>query len=198
MASTWRQKTSFYGVAFLINASCLIVLAGIRGGGWFQTNTGVAAYATPVSHIRHKLAPAIKSGTPTHVTITALGIDLNVKPGNYDPATNDWTLDNSDAFFATPSALVNDTKGNSLIYGHAIHQIFGKLPQLTVGSELIVTTDNGHLFHYLYSEHHDVDPTDTSIFSYNNPPTVTLQTCGGGWDQVRSMYTFNFQKVDSV
>lgn len=133
-------------------------------------------------------------GTPTRIVIPALAIDLPVGIGSYDP-NGGWNVDLTKAYYADVSMPINNSNGNTLIYGHAQAPIFLRLPQLQPGNEAIIYTDSGYVFHYSYQSVTQVVPTDMSVFRYDGPPTLTLQTCSGDWDAYRSMFLF---KLDSV
>jgi sortase (surface protein transpeptidase) len=127
--------------------------------------------------------------------VPRLGVDLPVDPGNYDIANQTWTLSGYRAQFALPSVVANDYQGSTLIYGHNNMKVFGKLRDLQPGDTMQLITDNNLTFNYIYESYHDVQPNDLSVFKYNGPPTATVQTCTGSWNEIRRMYDFKFDKV---
>lgn len=135
-------------------------------------------------------------GIPARVTVPSLSIDLGVKTGEYDANTATWAVDNSGAFYAPISVPVNDNNGITLIYAHAQTGLFETLPEIQPGAEAIVTTDNGHTFHYTYQTMRKADPSDVSVFQVDGPPTLVLQTCMGEWSQYRALFSFNLTKVE--
>jgi LPXTG-site transpeptidase (sortase) family protein len=125
------------------------------------------------------------SGKPARVVLPALGIDLPVDDGVYDAASGTWNIANKKAFYATITPLVNNDRGNTLIYGHNNHSVFKALHDAKPGMELLVYTDNGKVFHYIYKDAQEVKPTNTKVLRYSNKSSVTLQTCSGNWNEWR-------------
>lgn len=144
----------------------------------------------------HKAAIA---GIPTHLRITAYGIDLPIDQGTHNPADGSWTLSDTNAQFAVVSNPANDKNGNTFVYGHGTDAVFGKLGSgpLIAGTTAEIHTDNGYIFKYLFRASQDHTPNDTSIFNdvVSGPPRLTVQTCTGAWSQWRTMFTFDFQEV---
>jgi LPXTG-site transpeptidase (sortase) family protein len=141
--------------------------------------------------------PAIQ-GIPVHITVPSLGINLNVQVGHYDAATGGWSLDLANAYYAAYSLPVNESNGTTLIYSHAQAGLFEKLPLITEGSEAIITTDTGHTFRYQYQSMRQVDPSDTSVFVFDGPPTLVLQTCTGDWSQYRALFSFKLLSISKA
>ena len=189
------QKLRFYGLTLVLNAATITVLVLLSTGGFTKRSSGAVTYTAPVVRPKTNDVKIVKSGLPISLHIPSMNITLPVQAGEYNESDGSWTLNDVDAFYATPSAPINDQKGNTLIYGHNIQNVFGRLPELNLGSELEITTDSNYQFIYTYNGVKEVAPEDTSIFTYDTPPTVMLQTCSGAWDRFRSMYTFSLQKV---
>lgn len=156
----------------------------------------VAAYVASMPVIP-KAVPAI-SGTPVRLVIKKLDVNLPVGIGSYDPATKDWTLGSTKAYYADVSLPANDSNGVTLLYGHAQAPVFHRLSELRPGTRAEVYTSNKRVFHYKYQKVENVVPTDTSIFTANGSPRLVLQTCTGAWDMYRAMYTFNFINEEPV
>lgn len=138
--------------------------------------------------------PAIQ-GMPTHISVPSLGIDLNVQTGYYDDASDTWSLDLINAYYAAYSLPINDSNGTTLIYSHAQAGLFDRLPQIQADTEAIVTTDTGYTFRYSFTSMREVDPSDTSVFVFDGPPTLVLQTCVGDWSQYRALFSFKLLSV---
>lgn len=186
------KQFSFYSTTLLLDIAVVVVLAGIASGWWVSNKTEVSTAS--VFSYNKQASVAIKSGIPTRISIAGLGLDLSVQLGSYQ-ADGNWTLDDHNSFYAAPSVPANNEKGTTLIYGHNTKPVFKNLKNLTPGNELIVQTDSGYTFTYEYSFVSDVDPGDVSIFNTENTPNITLQTCSGAWDELRSMYTFTLKNV---
>jgi LPXTG-site transpeptidase (sortase) family protein len=144
-----------------------------------------------------RVIPAIK-GTPVRIVIPSLGIDLPVAVGSYNPNDASWTLDNTKAYYADNSLPANDSNGKTIIYGHAQAPVFAALIYLPPEAKAEVYTDSGHVFHYVYTTMKEVDPTDTTIFGADGPPTLVLQTCSGPWDAYRALFSFKLEAVQKI
>jgi sortase (surface protein transpeptidase) len=137
----------------------------------------------------------IKSGIPTRIVISSLGLDLAVGTGSYDSSTESWTIDDTKAYFADVSVPLNNRGGTTLIYGHNQGPVFGGLHSILPDSEAVVYSDSGYNFHYIYQSMQQVLPNDTSVFQDNGTPKLVLLTCSGGWDTYRSLYVFKLQSA---
>ena len=128
-------------------------------------------------------------GLPTRILIPSLAIDLPVVNQHYSAATKTWPVAPSDANYAAETALINNTKGQSLIYGHDNHSVFGPLLNMPTGTVVYVYTDNGHIFKYAYSSFKDVSPQQVNIVSEmkNAPVGLNLITCTGAYFQYRHL-----------
>lgn len=135
------------------------------------------------------------SGTPVHIAIPSVAIDLTVIPGYYYPESNSWTLSLDDAQYGAMTAQANNKEGDTFIYAHYRLNVFYTLPKIQPGAQAIVTTDNGHVFTYTFVSSTVTSPSDTSLFSYKGKPILVLQTCTGLWYQDRQLFTFNLTSV---
>ena len=140
----------------------------------------------------------INLGIPTRVVVESVAIDLPVRTGSYDEATQTWTVDTQSAFYADRSVPVNDSNGSTLIYGHARDGLFAKLPEITDGATAQVFTDSGKVFTYTFASSRQVTPDDTSVLVASGAPTLALQTCSGPFDIYRTLVSFNLSGVSSV
>lgn len=137
----------------------------------------------------------VTSGIPVRIVIPALGIDLPVDPGRYNSADNSWTLSSRHAQYAETTAPANDYSGNTFIYGHRNKYVFLYLYRLEVGDRVLIYTSNNNIFSYNFVGAETVAPDDTSILDYQGPPTLTIQTCSGIWNESRQMFKFDFAGV---
>lgn len=186
--------TILYGVTlFLLLQSVLPLFPGSNATAQVQNSFAVVSPALP----RTKEI-VVLSGKPIKITISALAINKEVLPGVYDSTNNTWVVSDSGAHYAGPSVPPNDQSGSTLIYGHNNKFTFGPLQYLEPGDLVQVITDNNLQFTYVYVARNDFSPSDTSIFDYAGPPTLSLQTCTGWLNEIRSLYTFNLQKVDKL
>lgn len=160
---------------------------------WSVPSIHMRTYATNTG--MHLTVQNADIGTPKHLNIASIGMSLPVHEGNYDLTTGTWALSDTSAMHATNSVPLNDSNGTTLIYGHGTTAIFAHLSSLQKGDEAKVMATNGGTYVYKYVSKKDVDPTDTSIFNADGPPTLVLQTCSGPWDSKRSLYTFHLVMV---
>lgn len=136
-------------------------------------------------------APAAQvSGKPNRIVISSVGIDVAVVDGFYNKRNQTWNLSETVAQYATITPLANTEAGNTFIYGHNRPAVFNRLLNVQPGATAIVYTDNGHEFVYKLQSSRVTKPTDDSLFRYQGPPILTVQTCSGMWFQNRSLYTF--------
>lgn len=145
-----------------------------------------------------KITPTLVSGKPTELVISSLKLMLPVADGVYNPRNGQWTLSKDKAHYALLSTQPNNEEGNTLIYGHYRPEVFANLRKLKPGDEAIVVTDTGYRFIYVYTSTQAVSPTDTSIFAYQGPSRLTLQTCSGAWMQNRQLYSFDFVRYEKI
>jgi len=174
----------------------ILVIAGLAVlapfAYFWYSDRQVAAEQTPVVVQRVDLKPTAVTGKPVRIAVPSLKIDLAVIDGNYDKKTGEWTLTLDKAQYATPTVQPNDQGGNTLIYGHYRPEVFAYLHLIKLGAEAQVTTDNGYVFTYTFKSTEALNPRDTSIFTYQGPPRLTIQTCSGAYMQNRQMYYFDY------
>lgn len=135
------------------------------------------------------------SGMPSHIDLPEVGISIEVAPGYYNKTSQTWTLSINKAHYATITPEPNDSGGNTFIYGHNRPEVFYKLLRVKEGDKAILTTSNNHKFTYTMVSRRDTSPTDSSLFQYQGPPILTLQTCSGFWYQNRSLFVFKLAEV---
>lgn len=190
------HKGLFYSAFGIVN---LVVGVAFYVLYVYQAPTPVMAEThEPVRIKQVQQVIAATSGTPVRIAIPDIGVDLAIGVGSYNPTDGSWTLDNERAFYADTSVPANDNNGVTLIYGHARRSVFGRLPEIAGGNEVIVYTDTGYAFHYAYESKRDVTPADTSILHSDGPPTLVLQTCSGPWDAYRTLVSFRFTGDEKV
>lgn len=148
------------------------------------------------SSIVHKDATSpLIEGVPKRLKIPSVNIDIAVIDGFYNDKLKSWTLTNDKAQYATITPKANNLSGNTFIYGHDTARVFASLFKLSEGAKAEVETDSGHTFVYTYQSAYETDPYDDSLFKYEGPSILTLQTCSGLWYQNRMLFTFNFSEA---
>lgn len=154
----------------------------------------VAAAAKTAQRQLQTTPPMAKqiSGEPSRIIIPRLAIDLPVVRQTYSTTTKTWPVAASSANYATETAPLNNTKGQTLIYGHNNRAVFGPLLSLAKGDEAYVYSTNGHIFKYSYTGAEDVTPTKLSVISdmAKAPAGLKLITCDGQYFQYRHLMSF--------
>lgn len=133
----------------------------------------------------------IISGHPMRLQIPSLGFDLQIIDGIYNNKSQTWNLTTNEVQYATVTPEPNNSNGNTFMYGHNRREVFEFLYKIQPGAQAVVTTDNNHVFTYAYVGAHTTDPNDDSLFKYQGPPILTLQTCSGVMYQYRQLFTFS-------
>ncbi len=185
-----------------ISIGILFIAAGLLLGSgpllqYWRTKHADGAFGRPLVSSSQPIKtnlPLIQ-GKPTHLIIPSLNINVVVTDGYYYPKTQTWTLNSDKAQYAVMTPYANNREGNTFIYGHALSNIFGSLPNIKPGSEVLVFTDNKHKFLYKLTGSRVTNPSDTALFDYQGPPILTLQTCTGLWYQNRYLFVFSLEKV---
>jgi LPXTG-site transpeptidase (sortase) family protein len=141
-----------------------------------------------------KPAPAKLSGVPNRIVVPSLAIDLPVVSQTYSKALKSWPVAPSDANYATETPLINNSKGQSLIYGHDNRAVFGPLLNMQPRTEVYVYTANGHIFKYSFTGFKDVSPNQVNIVSEmtDAPVGLNLITCTGAYFQYRHLMSLKF------
>jgi hypothetical protein len=189
------KKLRFYVSVSAVYALTLLFAAHLMtDAGLMHKQPHYIQYQPRVPVVLTK-AIVITAGKPVRVVVPSIGIDLPIDEGNYDEANHTWTLSGYRAQFAVASVVANDYGGNTFIYGHNNPSVFGKLKLMAPGAAVQLYTDNGYVFNYVYTSYADLQPDDGSVFKYEGPPTVTIQTCSGSWNELRRMYHFDFKEV---
>jgi hypothetical protein len=200
-----HEHSAFQKVRFCTNIGVLYLLT--MSFAWWAMHTPPPfklVAATTVQKSQTSQAPAIPliAGIPDRIVIPGSSydgtvVDLPIDPGYYDSATGTWTLSGLRAQYITFSSLANNTAGETYIYGHNNDYVFGALRHVTpvVGSTALIYTTNNHIFSYTFVSATSVAPSVTSVLSYKGPPIMIIQTCTGSFNEVRTLYRYNFQKV---
>ncbi len=167
---------------------------------WQQHSAHERAISTGAALAKHVSAmpkQAVISGMPVRVVIPRLAVDVQVVKGTYYSNAAAWSVSSIYANFAQNTAPSNNELGKTLIYGHWTQAIFGKTKDLEVGDYAYVTTDNNHVFTYVYHGNEVVKPTDTQLLSslHGGKPGLMLMTCQGLWAQDRRVMFFDLKQA---
>jgi hypothetical protein len=198
-----REHSTLTKVRFYLGTAMLY--ASTLSFGWYILQSPQQVAAMSSGSAIHDTAPTLQTtfklklimGKPVRIVIPDSGIDLPVDQGDYNPNDGSWTLSTERAQYAMNSTLANNSMGNTLVYGHGTDAVFGKLGATApaVGAEALIYTDNGHIFSYSFQSARDLTPADTSLFDYQGPAILTVQTCTGYFSEWRTMFQFGFNKV---
>ncbi|HEX4774584.1 MAG TPA: sortase [Candidatus Saccharimonadales bacterium] len=163
----------------------------------YKKQAVILARAVQLSSLPAAQHITVITGEPVRIVIPGSGIDLPVDQGYYNSSQASWTLSGYHAQYAMISQLANNVAGDTFLYGHNNNYVFGALRHNTpaVGAQALIYTDNGHIFEYNFVSATSLAPDDASIFSYEGPPVMTIQTCTGSLNEWRTMYRFNFVRV---
>jgi len=130
------------------------------------------------------------AGSPMNLSIPSLNMNLPVINGYYDKYNKEWTLTLDKVQYATVTPLPNNAGGNTFLYGHYRPEVFAYLHHIKMGATATVMTANHHTFTYQLTNVRVTNPNDDSIFNYQGPPILTIQTCTGTFFQYRQLFTF--------
>ncbi len=181
------------GILFLLAGGLLAyhpLMRRIQEQNTLATAPAPAPVRTPEVEAATKTSEKIE-GKPTRMVIPSLDIDLSIADGIYHSQSQTWTLSNDKAHYALMTAQPNNQAGNTFIYGHNRPAVFARLSKLAVGQTVTIYTDTNRVFTYRYRSAYETNPNDSSVFSYQGPPILTLQTCSGLWYQNRYLMTFD-------
>jgi sortase (surface protein transpeptidase) len=164
---------------------------------WLRTSNSLV-HTQPVAPVTANVwsaKPDTISGTPVELQLPSLGLDLQVINGAYNPTTKTWTLTSDKVQYAVITPPPNNTSGDTFIYGHYRSGVLATLHTIKPGAQAVVVTANGHTFTYTFTGSRVTDPSDTSVFSYQGAPILTIQTCTGLFFQNRQLFTFSLSGV---
>ena len=131
---------------------------------------------------------------PTRLLIPTIGVDAAVEPVGLDaqgriaspsvPANVGWYR----------SGVTPGDAGNALLDGHLDWTdgpaVFWELGRLRVGDQLTVVRTDGSRAHFVVDSTSVVpyNSSDDGLFTSIGPPSMSLITCTGVWDQQRGTY----------
>src|SRR5690606_34679106 len=113
-----------------------------------------------------------------------------------DDSSQEWTLSDDKVQYASMTSLINNTSGQTVLYGHNTSAVLEPVRLVEAGDELLITTAGGHQFVYTYSHDRFVYPTDAAVM-YEAPdtPRVVLMTCEGWFSTTRRLLYFDFKEI---
>lgn len=124
---------------------------------------------------------ADESDYPAELIIPSLTIDLPIDPGFIKKGV--WDISPTNATFLATSAIPG--QGNTVIYGHNLTAVMGKLPFIADNQKIVVKTKNGKIYNYVVTEKYSVSPDRVDLVSPTKNNQLTLYTCTGFADGKR-------------
>lgn len=185
------QKSVFN--ATLLTVQSLVIVLGLllaEVGPFAVRSTPVRATSTRPLVPSADTAEIILGGRPVSISLPTLGLELDVLYGTYNSTSATWDINDTTAFFASPSSLANTSFGETLIYGHNTPNVFAPLHDLRGGEVVTIRTDTGVWLDYTYTQDSVVSPDEIDVFNFTGAPTLTLQTCSGDWNEYRRLFRF--------
>jgi Sortase domain len=188
-------------VRFVFNVFGLYLVTAVIA--WAALHPGPRVQIRYAAYKAVPVAPTVKviAGIPVRIVIPGSSyqgqvVDLPVDKGYYDPASG-WMLSGYHAQYMTISSPANNFSGQTFIYGHNNDYVFGALRHVTPspGAQALIYSDNGHVFSYSFVSSTDVAPDATAVLDYHGPPILTIQTCTGSFNEVRTLYYFKFDRL---
>ncbi len=189
-----RNDRLGYSALVVINLFVVGMFVAILFPSPAPVNFDTVASAAP-RRLKEAMPIKVVLGIPTRIVVPSVNIDLPVRMGAYDSATQTWTLDNQSAFYAANSVPANDSNGATLLYAHAQRGLFVNIPHIAQGATAQVYTDSGKVFSYTFASTRKVKPDDMSVFDNSGAPSLTLLTCSGIFDTYRTLVSFSLSGV---
>ncbi len=171
------------------------LLVTVLGAGWLLT-LQLTPPVTAQQHVKHVITTRVIGGNPTELSIASLNMRLPVLPGAFDAIVGDWQITPTNAHYAVNTAVPNNWRGSTVMYGHNNRLVFGPTKNLQPSDEAIVSTISGRKFIYAYSGSEIVAPNQTGILAIRTgQPRLVLITCEGIWNENRRLMYFDFKEV---
>lgn len=203
--ATLRNARLQRSPSLAIRVAGLYVFVGILVGFGVFYQTVLKQPVEPVANSRlvvEQLQPSlptdipVKTGSPSRLIVERLNLELPIKNGYYNSETSEWTLSDTDAFYATMTDRPNDDRGSTFIYGHNRPTAFEPLKNIKSGDTVKVVTTNGLIFTYSYARDALIQPTTTNVLNEDpDTPQLVLMTCEGIFNEVRRTMYFTFKGV---
>lgn len=191
----------FLGAVSLYAAIAVFVYFG------YPTDTAIKSHDENVSVLPNEtnqknkvnygtiVSKTIIDGEPQTFIMDRLGIVLQIKYGYFDSDSNSWTVSDDAIYYAYGTALPNNQRGNTFLYGHNRDSVVAKLSDLVADDEVKIITINGHTFIYSYVSDDSVSPDYVDILKYDpNTPRLTVMTCEGVWSLTRRLMYFDLKE----
>ena len=186
-------KRSIFIIAFVsLGLFILPLFFPLSDGYVVESKDGYISILEGVSDSDEKEEEDIEFGKPVYITISSVGIELEVKEGVYDSDKLEWSIDDGYAYWANLSDEPSLNLGNSLVYAHNKGNAFYFLKDLEYGDLISLKTEKGYTLVYQYVESRIVGPYDDDLFTWDDGNFLTLLTCYGFGSTQRKLYISEF------
>ncbi len=95
-----------------------------------------------------------------------------------------WTVSKTHALHLSNSAYPGHP-GNIIVYGHNSRDIFGRLSQVQIGDEIILSAADQERYAYRITGIHTTTADDASSIAQTEEEVLTIYTCTGLFDSKR-------------
>lgn len=129
------------------------------------------------------IIPSDRGSLPSKITIPDLSISLDIQSSTIDKK-GVWEISEIAASFLQSSALPGHD-GNTVIYAHNKRTLFGSLPWIRLGSEVMIETTDGNTYRYKVESTQVVSPDQIEVVMPTDYEVLTLYTCSGMLDSKR-------------
>lgn len=119
---------------------------------------------------------------PNSVVIDSVGIETGLVPGRQTEGV--WSIPAKSAAHLVTSARPGEP-GNIILYGHNKKEIFKRLPDVSVGDEIVVIDENGESHLYVVEMTEVVSPDAEHVLDQTESEQLTIYTCTGLFDRER-------------
>ncbi len=131
---------------------------------------------------------------PKKIIIPTADIQLDVNPAKI--VLDTWEVRLDGASFGESSALPGQ-KGNTIIFSHALPDLFGNLTDIEVGDTINIFTELDW-FVYKVTKKSVVEPENVEVLNQVYPHQLTLYTCVGDNYSKRFVITAELQANTSA
>ena len=160
------------------------LILGVIGISFFIGSNAYLAY-TSWKYSFAVTPPQVSSSSgsaPIFIRMPQINISLPIDAGDITNGT--WNVSSKNATYLVRSAPPG-TNGNTVIYGHNLDTIFGRLRLAQKGHTVLLTTKDGAMHRYIISNVLTVSPNRVDLVLPTNLEILTIYTCTGFFDSQR-------------
>ena len=199
----------------LIAGSLVVLLAVVVAALWWPRSdpradlvlTTPSAVEAPELTTTTTSAPTTTTAPPTTTTlppapgrllIPSIGVDAPIVPVGLNPDGSMEIPGATEVGWYEPGVRPGSPTGSAVLAAHVDYAgqegAFYDLRALPEGAEVLVTTPDGTLLRFVVDTRFQVDKDELpgpELFRSTGAPTLTLITCGGGFDRSARSYEDN-------